>query len=76
VNPAEGDQDDNSESPSGIGYEEIVQAPAIGDGRFGTEGGGSAVQYKYLPGSSGGIQIVIENPGSGGTGRQSWRQVR
>jgi type IV pilus assembly protein PilY1 len=76
-NDTEGvDEDGNPITPSGIGYDEIVQAPAIGDGRFGTEGGGSAVQYKYLPGSSGGIQVVIENPGTGGSGRQSWRQIR
>jgi type IV pilus assembly protein PilY1 len=34
------------------------------------------VEYKYMPGTKGTIQMVGENPGAGNIGRQSWRQVR
>lgn len=34
------------------------------------------IEYKYLPGTSGGIQKVGENPGIDRFGRQSWRQLR
>ncbi|AMN47268.1 type IV pilus assembly protein PilY1 [Steroidobacter denitrificans] len=55
--------------PSGIGSTEgIIQQPAIIDAR--------EVQYKYTPGTSGNIQVTVENPGAGGHGRQSWRQIR
>lgn len=55
--------------PSGIGSTEgIIQQPAIVDAR--------EVQYKYTPGTSGNIQVTVENPGAGGHGRQSWRQIR
>ena len=67
----------NNGVAGGIFSEEgILQAPGVGDGRFGTEEDGKAVQYKYLSGSSGRIQMVIENPRLGGNGRQSWRQIR
>lgn len=33
-------------------------------------------EYKYLPGTSGGIQKIHENPGSQIYGRQSWRQLQ
>lgn len=33
-------------------------------------------EYKYMPGSSGNVQTVSENPGVNVTGRQSWRQIR
>jgi type IV pilus assembly protein PilY1 len=33
-------------------------------------------EFKYTPGTSGEIQVTVENPGKSGTGRQSWRQVR
>lgn len=33
-------------------------------------------EYKYLPGTSGGIQKVHENPGKQIFGRQSWRQLQ
>ena len=56
--------------------EGILQGAGVGDGRLGTEEDGKAVQYKYLSGSSGRIQMVIENPRLGGNGRQSWRQIR
>jgi len=61
----------------GIFSEEgILQGAGVADGRLGTEEDGKAVQYKYLSGSSGRIQRVIENPRLGGNGRQSWRQIR
>ena len=34
------------------------------------------VEYKYTPGTSGGIQKTVENPGPTINGRQSWRQLR
>jgi type IV pilus assembly protein PilY1 len=75
VSESGGGNDDDNVPPSGLASQEgILQAPGIGDGNYGADG--TAVQYKYLPGSSGNIQIVIENPGLGGTGRQSWRQLR
>jgi type IV pilus assembly protein PilY1 len=59
---------------SGLGSNEgILQSPGVIEGEV---QGGLPVQFKYLPGSSGGIQRVTENPGAGGTGRQSWRQIR
>jgi type IV pilus assembly protein PilY1 len=63
---------------SGVGSEEgILQSPGVIEGQMGTSGGGGVcVQYKYMPGSSGGIQKVSENCGPSGTGRQSWRQIR
>jgi len=65
---------------SAVGSTEgILQSPGVTDGTFkvpGEKGPGTPVQYKYLPGSSGSIQRVTENPGEGGTGRQSWRQIR
>jgi type IV pilus assembly protein PilY1 len=33
-------------------------------------------EYKYLPGTSGNIQTITENPGKQIYGRQSWRQVK
>jgi type IV pilus assembly protein PilY1 len=33
-------------------------------------------EHKYMPSTSGSIEHVVENPGGGSTGRQSWRQVR
>lgn len=33
------------------------------------------VEYKYMPGSSGRIGVMTENPGSAGIGRQSWREL-
>lgn len=33
-------------------------------------------EYKYLPGTSGGIQKINENPGHQIFGRQSWRQLK
>lgn len=63
---------------TGIGSTEgILQSPGVIESESGAPGGGGAcVQYKYMPGSLGGIQKVSENCGPSGTGRQSWRQVR
>lgn len=66
---------------SGLGSEEgILQSPGVIESESGPTGAGgggaSCVQYKYLPGSSGDIQRITENCGPGGTGRQSWRQIR
>ena len=58
---------------SGVSSTEgILQSPGVADGTR----NGTPVQYKYLPGSSGSIQTITENPGRGGVGRQSWRQIR
>jgi type IV pilus assembly protein PilY1 len=61
--------------PSALASEDgmgILQSPGVVDG----EREAGPVQYKYSPGSSGSIQRITENPGSGTTGRQSWRQIR
>jgi type IV pilus assembly protein PilY1 len=52
----------------------ILSRPTIVTGEFGSEG--KAVQYKYMPSSSGDIVVITENPGADSTGRQSWRQIR
>jgi type IV pilus assembly protein PilY1 len=56
--------------------EGIPAGAAVGDGRLGAEENAKAVQYVYLAGSSGRVQMVIRNPRLGGNGRQSWRQIR
>lgn len=33
-------------------------------------------EFKYSPGTNGNISVVVENPGKGAAGRQSWRQIR
>lgn len=33
-------------------------------------------EFKYSPGTNGNISIVVEDPGKGASGRQSWRQIR
>ncbi len=35
-----------------------------------------STEYKYLTGTSGGVQKINENPGKQQFGRQSWRQLR
>ncbi len=37
---------------------------------------GETAEYKYTPGTTGNIQVTVENPGANVTGRQSWRQIR
>jgi type IV pilus assembly protein PilY1 len=32
-------------------------------------------EFKYTPGSTGEIEVTVENPGPGAQGRQSWRQL-
>lgn len=49
-------------------------SPGIADGQFGEAR--RAVQYKYLPSTSGSIRRIVENPRPGAMGRQSWRQIR
>lgn len=56
--------------------EGILQMPGVIDADRTNNGVSRPVQYKYLPGTSGNVQQIIENPGAGGVGRQSWRQVR
>lgn len=59
---------------SGLGSDEgILQSPGVVESESSS---GTCVQYKYLPGTSGNIERITENCGPGGTGRQSWRQVR
>lgn len=35
-----------------------------------------AAEYKYSPGTTGNVQVTVENPGANTYGRQSWRQIR
>lgn len=51
----------------------LLQSPGVIDAE---PQPGRPVQFKYSPGSSGGIQSITENPGAGAAGRQSWRQIR
>jgi len=37
---------------------------------------GDGSEFKFLPGTTGQMQTIRENPGAGDLGRQSWRQVR
>jgi len=48
----------------------IIMAPGIANDQSGNK------EFKYNSGSSGNVQITPENPGSGRTGRLSWRQIR
>ncbi|MCB2427774.1 pilus assembly protein [Methylophaga pinxianii] len=51
---------------SGVG---IIPTPSIA-----TDTGGQR-EFKYTSGSSGNIEVTVENPGPGFEGRQSWRQL-
>jgi PilC-like protein with beta-propeller domain len=47
----------------------IIATPSIADSA------GGDTEYKYTSGSSGQIEVTVENPGPSETGRQSWRQL-
>jgi PilC-like protein with beta-propeller domain len=47
----------------------IIATPSIADAA------GGDTEYKYTSGSSGQIEVTVENPGPSETGRQSWRQL-
>lgn len=47
----------------------IIARPSIA-----SEAGGQR-EIKYTSGADGNIEVTIENPGPGFTGRQSWRQL-
>jgi len=51
---------------SGVG---IIATPSIA-----TDTGGQR-EFKYTSGSSGNIEVIVENPGPGFEGRQSWREL-
>jgi type IV pilus assembly protein PilY1 len=36
----------------------------------------ASAEYKYSPGTTGNIEVTVENPGANTYGRQSWRQIR
>jgi len=59
----------SSVAPSGIKSQVgLVPAPAILSA--------GETEHKYLPGTSGSIQHITENPGNQAHGRQSWRQLK
>ncbi|HEY5865316.1 MAG TPA: PilC/PilY family type IV pilus protein, partial [Candidatus Tectomicrobia bacterium] len=37
---------------------------------------GRPVEYKYIPGTSGEIAVIVENPGTESSGRKAWRQLQ
>jgi Tfp pilus tip-associated adhesin PilY1 len=47
----------------------IISTPSIIDSADGQ------TEYKYTSGSSGAIEVTVENPGPEASGRQSWRQL-
>lgn len=47
----------------------IIPTPSI------TENIGDKTEYKYTSGSTGAVELTVENPGNKPTGRQSWRQL-
>jgi len=47
----------------------IIPTPSI------TETEGGLQEYKYTSGSTGAIELTVENPGSRPSGRQSWQQL-
>ncbi len=56
---------------SGVASEEgIIQSPGI------LADDNEPIEFKYSPGTTGNIQVTVENPGAAGFGRQSWRQLR
>ncbi len=56
---------------SGVSSKEgIIQSPGI------LADPNRPLEFKYSPGTTGNIQVTVENPGPSGFGRQSWRQIR
>jgi type IV pilus assembly protein PilY1 len=56
---------------SGVASKEgIIQSPGI------LADPNRPLEFKYSPGTTGNIQVTVENPGPSGFGRQSWRQIR
>lgn len=47
----------------------IISSPSIANESNGQR------EFKYTSGSSGNIEVIVENPGPGFVGRQSWRQL-
>ena len=63
------DNSDEQSAPSGVRSNEgIINTPGIV--------ANGETEIKYASGSSGRIETTTENPGPGGYGRQSWRQLR
>ena len=56
---------------SGVKYTELLTTPAIG-----SQSGTPSKETKYMSGSSGSVNTIDENPGSNGSGRDSWRQIK
>ena len=54
-------------SPSGKFVQGVVSLPTII--------GGDGVEYKLMSKSDGGIERIVENPGTGTLGRQTWREL-
>ena len=56
---------------SGVKYNELLTTPAVG-----TQSNTPSKETKYMSGSSGSITTIDENPGTNGSGRDSWRQIK
>lgn len=56
---------------SGVKYNELLTTPAVG-----SQSETPSKETKYMSGSSGSITTIDENPGSSGSGRDSWRQIK
>ena len=54
-------------APSGLFIQGIVSLPTIL--------GGDGVEYKLMSKSDGGVERIVENPGKGTLGRQTWREL-
>lgn len=55
----------------------ITSTPAIiSDGGGNGSGNSNSKEYKYSAGSSGNVEVTVENPGSTAVGRLSWRQLK
>ena len=56
---------------SGVKYAELLTTPAIG-----SQSSNPSKETKYMSGSSGSVNTIDENPGTNGSGRDSWRQIK